>query len=86
MFKLIKYLSKEYDEFYSMEFHPQTGEIYFRPFWFKPLVIILGLINYLCFPITTRMEYFRKKESYMLFNYHNYRFKKGWVLSEYFNP
>ena len=85
MFKLIKFLSKEYDKYYSIEINSETGEIYYRPFWFKPLVIIMGLINHLCFPITTKLEYFDKKNSYMIFDYSKYRFKgKHWVLPDYF--
>lgn len=85
MFKLIKYLSKEYDQGLSYEINTKTGEIYYRPFWFKPLTIIMGLINYIFFPITTKINYFHKKGSYKLFNYRNYRFKgKDWVLSDYY--
>ena len=85
MFKLIKFLSKEYDTLYSVEINPETGEVYTRPFWFKPVVIILGIINYLCFPITTKMNYFHKRNNYKLFDYYKYRFKgKNWVLLDYF--
>lgn len=96
-YKLIKSLSEEYDKYQSIEVHPQTGELYFRPSWFKPLVIIMYFINHLCFPLMVKiLDYLRyccplteninslHCRSYLLFEYYKWRFKKGWrLLSDY---
>lgn len=86
MFKLIKKLSRDYDNLYSVEVNTKTGEIYFRPFWYKYLTIILEIMNIIFLPITLKSYKYNRKEYSVLIPWYNFKFKgKHWVYLDYFN-
>ena len=43
--KDFKESSKTYEDYWSVEIHPITGEVYFRPKWFKYWCVFIDILH-----------------------------------------